>query len=619
MITNILYKVRKNIALVTVLTLGISAGCGTLASCSSLEDDSHYSDSNTAINNEQLKIVDMTSEAYLKSRSDLSSMSTLFEQQGIYDELNQKGQLSTILAVTNDNFKQPSGDADDVAFVTKSHVSDISMSPANLSNGERIMMWHGKYVSVDIDSLGIADGLIANHIMFNNSAVKEVVKTNSGYIYIISNMIETPTSLYDYLSNLDDNYSLFREMVLSSGGKEFDKANSKAVGINDEGNTVYDSVFIYKNTYFEDKGFDMNSESLTATVLVFTNDVINEAIADAHQRLTTWGIESNGQIYRETRDFNANGILQGWRSYATRAEMDEIIKQWILDVAFFNKSYTADDLQNSQENYLTSIFSRYWRTDKQEIDKQNPISLSNATAYKVTKLHIPNNVLIYRLKENFYLYEYCTDEQKNSFFIMNNMKFSKCSTEVTAWTPLSGVWPEWENRVLILAPGDDDTDKTGSWQLTFTPNVRYTNEDGTSSVKAFLIPPGTYRLAMGFTQNQNLDIEVSVMAKGSNSPLATSGTITLGSATTYHYDRGATLDNRYPEGYDTNAEGVSSNKKAGNYMTDGGLICESVTVPDINGNGTPVQVTFNIVCPSWATKTQMKFNHWCLRPTKENY
>ena len=244
--------------------------CGLMAmalgACSELEDKDHYGDSTTAIDNAELKIVKMSSQQYMEQRADLSNMNKLFADQGIYDELNTKGQLSTMLVVTDDKFKQPEGEAEDQTFVTRSHVSDVSISPANLHNGDRLMMWHGKYVNVTMDSLGQA-GHIVDHILFNNAAVQEVVQTNNGYIYVISDMINTPTSLSDYINNLEDNYSIFREMVLSSGGKVFDKQNSKAIGVNEEGNTVYDSVFIYTNKHFEDVGFDMNSESLTATML----------------------------------------------------------------------------------------------------------------------------------------------------------------------------------------------------------------------------------------------------------------------------------------------------------------------------------------------------------------
>ena len=207
---------------------------GLLASCSELKDDDHYGKADTPISNNELKIVNVSSQEYISSRGDLSEMNGLFAGQGIYDELNKKAQLSTILVVTNDHFRKPE---EKTEFITRSHISDISISPANLEDGTRLMMWHGKYVNVSIDEMG-KEGNIVDHILFNNGAVKEVIKTTTGYVYVISEMIETPTSLYDFINDLPDEYSIFREMVLASGGKEFDRTNSKAIGINDQGNTV---------------------------------------------------------------------------------------------------------------------------------------------------------------------------------------------------------------------------------------------------------------------------------------------------------------------------------------------------------------------------------------------
>ena len=567
--------------------------CGLMAmalgACSELEDKDHYGDSTTAIDNAELKIVKMSSQQYMEQRADLSNMNKLFADQGIYDELNTKGQLSTMLVVTDDKFKQPEGEAEDQTFVTRSHVSDVSISPANLHNGDRLMMWHGKYVNVTMDSLGQA-GHIVDHILFNNAAVQEVVQTNNGYIYVISDMINTPTSLSDYINNLEDNYSIFREMVLSSGGKVFDKQNSKAIGVNEEGNTVYDSVFIYTNKHFEDVGFDMNSESLTATMLLYSNDVINAAMADAHERLAKWGLERS----------------------------DSIIKQWILDAAFFNKRYTAEELQNSEANDIKSIFGKQWRTNAHQIDAASATELSNGIVYEVKKLHLPNNLLMYRLKDWFYYYENCTDEQKAEYFKMTNMAFSKCNTDVAAWSPLPGAWPLHEDRVLILKPGDDGTQ--GNLALDFTPIKLSQKAEGGTEVTPFCIPPGSYRLAMGFKQNQNMTIRVKVYVEGQTEPVATSSDIVLGSATTYHYDRGATLPDRYPEGYDPSVvQSMGGSSKSGNYDTDGGPIIDEVTIPDVHGDNSAVRIVIRIEADNWNDQTSMTLCHWCLRPTVNNY
>ncbi len=564
---------KNRLFIILLLTAGL------MTACSELKDDSHYGNTSTVITNTELKIVNESSESYIQKRTDLTSMSTLFTQEGIYDELNKKGQLSTILVVTNEHFVKPT---DKVNFITRSHVSDISMSPANLRDGERLMMWHGKYVNVSIDEEGLK-GNIIDHVNFNNGAVREVIKTNNGYIYVIDEMISTPTSLNDYINNLSDDYSMFKNMVLSSGGKEFDRANSKAIGINEQGNTVYDSVFIYTNKFFEERGFDMNSESLTATMLLFSNNVINAALEEAHQRLEKWEL--------------------------TRS--DSLMKDWILKVAFFNKKYTSEQISHSEE-LLTSIFSKDWDTQAQQVDAENPDNLSNGVVYKVKQLILPHNVLIYRLKDYFYYYENCKEDQKEEYFKMTDMVFKECKTEVEGWTPLAGVWPVHENRVLRLDKAADATDESG-FNLDFTP-VKL-NDDGT--VSPYLIPPGKYRLAMGSVQNQGLDIVVTVLADGVE--VAKSETISWGTSTTYHYDRGTTLENRYPEGYDpTVVQEIGGNKKAGNYDTDGGRIIDELTIPDINGDNSPAHVVFRIMCANWNGKSNVKLHHWCLRPLPFN-
>ena len=560
---------------IMLLALGIAAAC------SELEDDNHYGNSDTVISNNELKIVNISSAEYIKSRSDLSSMDQLFQAQGIYDELQKKGQLSTMLVVTNDHFKSPE---EKTEFVTRSHVSDISISPANLEDGTRLMMWHGKYVNVAIDSIGL-QGNIIDHILFNNGAVKEVVKTTTGYIYVISEMIETPTSLYDFINDLGDDYSIFREMVLASGGKEFDRANSKAIGVNDQGNTVYDSVFIYRNTFFEIVNFDMNSESLTATMLLPSNNIINDALADAHQRLDAWEM--------------------------TRS--DSIMKDWILKTSFFARRYTQAQMQTTEGQDLKSIFGTQWRTNVQQVDVTEPIELSNGIVYKVKKMHLPNNLLMYRLKDYFYYYENCTDEQKAEFFKAVNLNFKECNTEVAAWSPLPGVWPYHENRIIRFDKPSEIADDDG-FQLDFTP-IKL-NDDGT--VRPWLFPPGAYRFAMGSVQNQNLDIVVTVFADGQE--IAKTRAITWGTSTEFHYDRGTTLSNTHPEGFDaTYVREVGGNSKAANYDTDGGQMLDELVIPDIKGDGSPVRIVMRLTCATWAGKTNVKIHHWCLRPTANNY
>ena len=547
------------------------------SACSELEDNDHYSNKDSQITNKELKIVNKTSEQYIKGRIDLSSMSNLLEEQGIYQELQEKGQFSTLLVVNNDNYVQPN--ADSIKFITRSHVSDISISPANLEDGTRLMMWHGKYVNVSIDSLG-QEGYIADHIMFNNGAIQEVIKTTDGYVYVISEMIKTPTSLRDYIETLPDDYSIFREMILASGGKKFNREESKAIGINEEGNTVYDTVWIYTNDFFDNVNFDMNSESLTATMLLFSNDVINDAMNDAHARLESWQLE----------------------------RPDSLIKDWLLKTAFFTKKYSGEEIQTTEENEVKSIYNTVWRTDLQEVDADHPIALSNGVVYNVKQLRFPLGVLIYRLKDYFYYYENCTAEQKDEFFKTVNLTFKNCNTDVAAWTPWTGVWPLHENRILCFNKPSDLNDSEG-WQLDFTPVKK--NDDGT--VTPYLIPPGTYRMAFGLKESVTFSaLNVTLFANGTE---IAKKTLKVGGNTDYHYDRGSTLPRCFPEGYDaTYVREMGGNSKATFYDTDGGMLFNEITIPDANGDNSGVKIVIRFSSNDWEGQTSVILHHWCLRP-----
>lgn len=585
-----------------------------LGACSELSDKDYFKNIETTVNSDELVVVDMSSEEYLSKKPEYSSINELFKSHGIFTALEQKNQLSTMLVVENSDFQAPAGKEAEIDNAVKAHVSDIAVSPANLKtegNNMRIMMWHGKYINVDLDDAARNEGKIAGHIMFGTSAVKKVVKTNSGYIYVLSSLLNIPKSIYDYITNLDDNYSILRDSILASGTKEFDKKNSKPIGVNDEGNTVYDSVFIYKNTHFLEKNFDLSSESLTATLLLTSNAVVEEAIADAKVRLQKWGLWDE---WNAERQYN----------------FEYTMRHWIMDAAFFDKKLTPETLLSKDEenDMLTSIFSKYWKTSVQQINP-TPIELSNGIAYQVTRLHIPNNVLIWRLKEDFSIYEFCSAEQKESFFQMLNMQFKACTTAVAAWTPLQGVWPKHECRTLDLTVGDD---ASGDWQLVFTPckrifetyptRMEMVKKDWLKSnltvtgIKPFPIPPGKYTLSFGSKQNQNMEITFKVRVKGSTDVVAVSDPITLGSTTTFHYDRNP---GKFIEGYDPSADNLSTNKKAGNYDTDGGTVISELEIPDVKGDGSPVEITVEIASPTWNGNTTMVFNHWCLRPTKDNY
>ncbi|MBQ7161990.1 MAG: hypothetical protein IJR64_00125 [Bacteroidales bacterium] len=565
----------------------LMAGALLLTSCGQNWDE-HYFSEETVIENEQLADVPVSTEAYLSdpAQADLSQMYAFLKKNGVFDKLKGKSQLYTLLVVSNDNFVEP--EAEEAQYIAFSHVTDMSVSPANLHNGDRILMWHNKFVTVGMDSLALLGNL--SHITFNGSPVSRVVRTTDGYIYELDAMIATPVSLYDYINELPEEYSLFKDMVLASGGKQFDKKNSKAIGVDATGNTIYDTVWIYTNDFFDAKNFSLSSESLTATMFLCSNDVINAALADANTRLKNWGLERD-------RD---------------------IIMRWILEASFFRTKYAPSDLvDNDDEAFLDlkSIYDRQWRMEAQDVDTEHPIDVSNGVIYEVNKLYIPNNVLIYRIKDYYRNWEYCTDQQKTMYYNMTNLKSLEVKEEVALWTPVAGVWPL--HGCFSLSAYCDDASLGFNMNME-TVHCVYDDQGNVSDVVPYNIPPGTYRFSMGFMQNLNMTFNIKVYAVLGNSRQELgSSTITVGSTTEFHFDRGTFQSDTWPEGYKEVKDSYDHNKK-NNYDTDGGCVIEELVLPDLLGNNTAYPLYITCECEN-GTSSRIVYHHWCLRPNKNNY
>lgn len=522
--------------------------------------DSHYSQEEQVVNNVNITVVNKSAVGYLQSQPELSSMCQLFSETGVLDEMIEKNLLFTIFVVNNENASSHTASTDDRIFLAKSHISDISLSPSNLSDGQRVLMWNGKYVNVS--KVENEDNVTS--ISFNDIAVKKITKVNNGYIYEMEDYVETPKSLYELIEGLSDDYSIFREMIMERNQLTFDKEASKIIGVDGTGSNVYDSVFTVTNPYFEAKGFNMMSESLSATVLIPSNEVINRALTTARRNLQEWGIQ------RE----------------------DSILENWTFQSMFFNKKLSKSDFEANVD--LNSIFSKQWRTTVQQIELEDPVSLSNGVAYYVKEMKIPTNVLIFRVKDYMRWYEYLSEEDKTLYFANENLTFDKMDTKVTAWSGWPGVFPTIINRVVRFKATDSTIKE---YTLNFTA---FSYDETTKVATPYKIPPGEYDLCVGFEQNMGHDVEISF-----NEEYVGTVTASLLTKTDFHYDRGG---QGYPEGYDPDK---ATDKKKTNYDRDGG----KVGVVTIGGTqSVNVVLKFHGINAS-----KCCFHHWCLKPTKNCY
>ena len=543
--------------LILIATVSLLAACNDTW-------DSHYTEQEPTINNDNVLVVSYTTNEYIKSETSLSAMYGFFNDTKVLDEIKDKDQL-TLLVVENGNISS-SIDLDD-PYLAQTHVSDISIAPASLYDGEKVLMLNGKYLTVSVSTEGANDKKVYS---FNNIKVNKIIKTTDGYIYVLNSLVQAPKSLYETIETLDDDYSIFRDMILSRNEKIFDKTSSIPIGVDNTGSTIYDSVFIVTNPYFNAKDFNLASEALTATLLIPSNTIVQEAINTAKSDLAAWGME----------------------------RADSIVQNWVFQSAFFNKEYTKQDFEDNTD--LKSIFDKQWRTTVQQVDLDNPIEMSNGTAYYVKWMKIPTNVLIYRVKDYFKWYEFLTTEDKAKYYQTENLVFNKCDTKVTSWSGWpAGGFPYIENRILIFKMEDPDLQ---SYTLKFKPFQYFDKGDGSYDAIPYIIPPGEYDLCMGFMQRKDKNEDIAVSFNDVFVRTIAQNELT---ATTFHYDRGG---QGYPEGYDTK---LATDSKKSNYHRDGG----KVGVVSIESAPREVLITLK----GSKALSDANFHHWCLKPTANCY
>ena len=481
------------------------------------DSDEWYTQEASTGNNEQVETMALSAIEFLSLETDYSQMQQLFQSQGILDDMQTRGLKYTIFVVSNENLNQLE---DDSLYTAQSHITTGHFSPSSLTNGSRLLTWNGRYIDVEKDEI----------LSIAGRAIKRIVRLNDAYIYELDKLISVPRSLLEILERLpDDEYSGFKGMVGRYAQKIFDREASKVVGIDAAGNTIYDSVLVVRYPYFEKNGIDLTSASDRMTMLIPNNDLLRQAIENAYQEIASWN-EFEENIAAELGYDSKNEIIGYSRA-------DSIIEQWCFQCAFFNEELTPDTLCSTKVNDHYSAFGKQWRTSVNKVDTENPIPMSNGTAYYMTSLKVPQNVLIYRIKDYAKYYQYLSEADKGSFYVLENMTFNRVTRDAEAWTPGEG-WPIHEDISVWFDCADYTTQDCA---ITFYPYHFHKNADNSYAVQPYMIPPGEYTLHIGFGAVKYMHGPLEISLNGE-----VIRTLANSEVSGYSRDRAA---GGYPEGY----------------------------------------------------------------------
>ncbi len=548
--------------------------------------DEHYEPGSKTVDSDIVEVVDMSAEEYIQTNSDLSSISTLFEEQDVYTKLETKDQLFTVLVYSNSVMS--GAQIENANFFANTCVSDLAFTPTKLVDGLSIKMWNGKYLEVSVEKTAST-----TEYFIANSRISKIIQVDNGFVYVMSDAIYAPKSLYEFLTELGDEYSMFKDLVFEYEESAFDRENSIPVGVDNTGNTVYDSVFVSKNLLMDryDSGgsdsWNMRSEFFSSTVLVPNNTLVKGALDKAYQ-------DVRDALNREP---NANDSLK--------------FEQFIIKSAFYSSMLTPEQLDGTEDLYSVSGYIEgesastpgvQWRPTVQKVNTSSPVTLSNGVAYYTTALKIPNNVVVYRIKNRFYIWEYCNETEKEEYYKWEGLGDISIVDD-GGFGPL-GPWPFVPYKTVRAWPTDEAKANESVCSVELTGISL--KEDGTVAV--VMVPPGEYSFSMGFKSNKfphtfQIYFNDELVNDNVNPNI--------------HYDR---TGNGFPEGY-VPADWGSVTNRAKYYDCDGAEI-GIVTITGTELQPIKIKVASNdiaAIAASGNTKGRYQLYCWTLRPTENNY
>lgn len=503
--------------------------------------DKHYSA-------ESKTVSDLNVLEYLKSKPEYSEFVKVLEETGVDEELTRNQDL-TVWVINNDNFVNfEEAIVTSDTFTIQYHINNLSIGVNKMVDGLRLPSLNGKYIPISItngDTLITKSKIVTPNQYCSNGVVNEI------------NSVMTPTiSIYEYLQNLGEDYSIIVDSLFSQNDTIFDLANSTPIGVDSTGNTIYDSVFVIDNPIFET--VDFRSEFEQITMFLPNNDVLTACLDNYVTQLTGMGQE-------------------------VTLEDSVLAYDWIKSALFYDgiiKDYGS-------ELDLESLGGGIWRTSVQTINTNSQL-MSNGLVYDITKMKIPNNVFIKRIKSLFHYIEFVPQDIRDNYIqYYNNLTGGVVSADNVKF-PEIGI-TSWTYKCLKVTGSIGDGLPCG---FETTPIKIEELEDHTTLGTEMLIPAGEYRFYLGVHSKNHANINVYING------IQITEDLQVNSSNPWNYDR---VTETYPG---TKWDGL------------GGL----VNIIDIPGSGmTSIKIKVEFSSLSTGSREEIELYHWAMVPTENNY
>lgn len=219
----------------------------------------HYSE-------ELFNLPDKTLFRIIQENAELSIFSEMLKKTG-YDKILGASQSYTVWSPVNDALQGI--DTSDEALVREIVLNHITRGRITTSgiDSKTVRMLSGKYIYFTNDGRWYS---------FAGNELKEInVPAKNGLLHVSDGYAPYFSNLWEYIGKTPDLDSL-RSYIYGGSKKVFDPVNSIELGVNSEGQVIYDSAFVISNKVLEELGA-IDIEDSIYTVIMPDNNAWNEA------------------------------------------------------------------------------------------------------------------------------------------------------------------------------------------------------------------------------------------------------------------------------------------------------------------------------------------------------
>lgn len=259
-----------------ILTLLFTATA--LFSCSDAWDE--HTSRNKDVSNQ-------TIYTYLQADPQFSQFVALIDEVGYKEELTSSKQI-TVFALTNGAMEMvPStflADQSSKKDFVGHHITYGRNNLSNDANAGRIQMLSSKWLEVE---QGLIDGLA---VLSSSQALL------NGFVNVMDEPVLPRPTIWEYVENMAPQ-NKHVDYLNSLTSLTFSPDLSTQIGVNDLGQPVYDSVFIFRNS-FNDNIADLSSEDSTLTLFIVEDQVLDQE----YQKFWRYYRVVNGTTARDTAE-----------------------------------------------------------------------------------------------------------------------------------------------------------------------------------------------------------------------------------------------------------------------------------------------------------------------------